>query len=308
LPEPLTIDRLIEAGVHFGCRANRWNPKMKPFILGKRHLIHLIDLRQTVRGLLRAENFLAKIASGGAPVLFVGTKRPIRTVVEENAKRSNSPYVSERWIGGTLTNFGVIRRRLARLEELERMEEDGSAARQSKKMMSALRREKEKISRNLEGMRTMTTLPGAVILVDPRREEIAALETRRTGIPSICLLDTDCDPDLADIPIPGNDDAIKSVGLVLFRLAEAVLEGRAAYETTASMEERAADSGGEEVRPMRGDGPERRPRGPRSAAPSPARSEAAKVADGSGPRPAAPSAARPEAAKVADASGEDARR
>ncbi|MCI0587705.1 MAG: 30S ribosomal protein S2 [Planctomycetes bacterium] len=280
MPEPLTIDRLIEAGVHFGCRANRWNPKMKPFILGKRHLIHLIDLRQTVRGLLRAENFLAKIASGGAPILFVGTKRPIRTVVEENAKRCNSPYVSERWIGGTLTNFGVIRRRLARLEELERMEEDGSAARQSKKMMSALRREKEKISRNLEGMRTMTTLPGAVIMVDPRREEIAALETRRTGIPSICLLDTDCDPDLADIPIPGNDDAIKSVGLVLTRLSEAVLEGKSAYETTGAMEERAADSG-EEVRPTRGEGPERRPRGPRSPAPSAPRPEPAKVADGS---------------------------
>ncbi|HKB15024.1 MAG TPA: 30S ribosomal protein S2 [Planctomycetota bacterium] len=274
MPEPLTIDRLIEAGVHFGCRANRWNPKMKPFILGKRHLIHLIDLRQTVRGLLRAENFLARIASGGAPVLFVGTKRPIRTVVEEHAKRCTSPYVSERWIGGTLTNFTVIRRRLARLEELERMEEDGTLARQSKKMMSALRREKEKIARNLEGIRSMSTLPGAVVLVDPRREEIAAQETRRTGIPSICLLDTDCDPDLADIPIPGNDDAIKSVGLVLTRLSEAVLEGKSAYETTGAMEERASDSG-DDLRPMRGDGPERRPRGPRSPAPSAPRHEPA---------------------------------
>jgi small subunit ribosomal protein S2 len=263
LPETLTIDRLIEAGVHFGCRANRWNPKMKPFILGKRHLIHLIDLRQTVRGLLRSEHFLSRIASTGSPVLFVGSKRPIRTVVEEQAKRCGSPYVAERWIGGTLTNFAVIRRRLARLEELERMEEDGSLERQSKKMMSALRREKEKIARNLEGIRAMATLPGAIVIVDPRREDIAAQEARRTGIPSICLLDTDCDPDLADIPIPGNDDAIKSVGLVLGRLAEAVLEGKAAYETTGAMEERASEGGGEEVRPSRGEGPPR-PRAARS--------------------------------------------
>ncbi|MGH7150664.1 MAG: 30S ribosomal protein S2, partial [Planctomycetota bacterium] len=159
-------------------------------------------------------------------------------------------------------------------------EEDGSLARQSKKMMSALRREKEKIARNLDGIRTMSTLPGAVVLVDPRREEIAAQETRRTGIPSICLLDTDCDPDLADIPIPGNDDAIKSVGLVLTRLSEAVLEGKAAYESTGAMEERAAESGGEEVRPMRTDGPERRPRGPRAPAPTVTRAEPAKVSEG----------------------------
>lgn len=253
------MDRLVEAGVHFGCRANRWNPKMAPFILGKRHLIHLIDLRQTVRGQLRAENFLSKLAASGSQALFVGTKRPIRSVLEEQAKRCGVPYVSERWIGGSLTNFSVIRRRLARLEELEKMEEDGSIEKYSKKVVSSLRREKGKITRNLEGIRTMTELPGAVVIVDPRREDIAAQEARRTGIPSICILDTDCDPDLADIAIPGNDDAIKSVSLLLTRLADAVLEGRAAREASGVVERPAQES--LEPRPTRTEGPERRPRG-----------------------------------------------
>ena len=230
LPESLTIDRLVEAGVHFGSRAAAWNPKMKPYILGKHASIHLIDLRHTVRGLVRAEHFLEKIASTGARVLFVGTKRSIRGVVEECAKRCGMPYVVERWIGGTLTNFQVVRSRFARLEELEALGVDGGPEGYSKKVLSRLRREKRKIVRNLDGIRTMTDLPGAVLVVDPRREDIAIRECRRAGTPSVCVLDTDCDPDDADIPIPANDDAMKSVGFLLDRLAEAIRLGRARHE------------------------------------------------------------------------------
>lgn len=221
----VSLEELIEAGVHFGHRVSRWNPKMKPYIFGKRNTIHIINLRETVKGIIRAYRFLSKIGRR-EQVLFVGTKRQARRVVKEEAARCSMPYCNERWLGGTLTNYRTIHSRLERLIELEKLEETGEIDNYSKKMISMLMREKKRILRNLEGVRTMEKLPGALVVVDPRREIIAVREARKLGIPVVAFLDTDSDPDNIDIPIPGNDDAIRSIQLVLRTLANAVLEGK----------------------------------------------------------------------------------
>lgn len=218
------VKNLIEAGVHFGHRASRWNPKMQPYIFGKRNLIHIIDIRETVKGLLRARKFLAGVVSKGTDVLFVGTKRQARSAVVKAAQRTGMHYVSERWLGGTLTNFRTIRSRLARLEELEAIEQGGMVE-YSKKMIATLTRERLKIKRNLDGIRKMSKLPGALVLVDVRREHIAAREARKLGIPVIALIDTDSDPDTVDIPIPSNDDAMRAIELICESLSDAILEG-----------------------------------------------------------------------------------
>jgi small subunit ribosomal protein S2 len=254
------VKDLIEAGVHFGHRASRWNPKMLPYIYGKRNLIHIIDLRETVRGLLRAHRYLAKVASAGSLVLFVGTKRQAKEAIEREATRSGMPYVSERWLGGTLTNYRTIRDRLKRLQELEAMwlpagenpakvdlpaymktmvneagkldlakaPETAPIRGYSKKMVATLNRELTKIQRNLSGIREMNRLPDALIVVDPRREDIAVKEAQRMGVSTVALIDTDSDPDVVDLPIPGNDDSIRSIELILGKLADAILEGKAA--------------------------------------------------------------------------------
>ncbi len=223
--QAVTVQELIDAGVHFGCRVSRWNPKMGPFIYGRRNLIHIMDLRETLRGLLRAQNFLYHIAAEGQQILWIGTKRQVKGVIHDAGERTGMPVVTERWIGGTLTNFSVIRSRLRRLEELETMEEDGTLASHSKKMISTLRRERRKIERNLGGIREMATLPGALVVIDPGRELNAVKEARRLGVAVVGVLDSDCDPTLVDIVIPGNDDALKSVRLLVDRLAAAVEEG-----------------------------------------------------------------------------------
>ena len=224
------IRELIEAGVHFGHPVSRWHPKMAPYIYGKRNLIHIIDLRQTVRGILRARNFLKNMAADGGKVLFVGTKRQAKVTVTSVAQKASMPYVSERWPGGMLTNFRTVRGRLKRLEELEQLETDGTISRYGKKMISAMRREKRKILRNLDGVRAMTELPAALLVVDPRAELIAVKEARILGIPTVAVIDTDCDPGLVDIPVPANDDAFRSVQIILACLTEAVQEGSAAYQ------------------------------------------------------------------------------
>ena len=224
---------LIEAGIHFGHRVSRWNPKMKPYIFGKRNLIHIIDIKETLKGILLARKFLGQIVAGGKDVVLVGTKRQARKSVEENAVRTNMHYVSDRWLGGTLTNFNEIRKRVARLEELEKMEAEGRLDTYSKKEGSSLRRELRKVRRNLQGIRRMTSMPGAMIVVDQKRELNAVREARKLGVPVVCLLDTDSDPDMADIPIPGNDDAMRAIDLIVRELCDAIAEAAAVRKETA---------------------------------------------------------------------------
>lgn len=220
------VRSLIDSGVHFGHQVSRWNPKMAPYIFGKRNSIHIIDIRETVRGLLRAKKFLAAIIAEGHDALIVGTKRQARDIVEKQAQRVGMHYVNERWLGGTLTNFKTIRSRLARLEHLESLETTGKINALTKKEKAVIDREKRKITRNLQGIRKMTRLPGVLVILDVRREYIAVKEARKLGIPTICLVDTDSDPGSADIIIPGNDDAMRAIELIVTQLADAVEEGR----------------------------------------------------------------------------------
>ena len=222
------VKDLIEAGVHFGHRASRWNPKMRPYIYARRNLIHIIDVRETIRGLLRARKYLQRVAAQGSLVLFVGTKRQASDTIEQQSLRCGMPYVSDRWLGGTLTNFRTIRSRLGRLEELEAIRTGDELATYSKKMQSALAREYRKMYRNLNGMRTMNRLPECLVVIDPRKEKNAVREARKLGIMTVALIDTDCDPDEVDLPIPGNDDSIRSIELIVQLLADAVLAGRSA--------------------------------------------------------------------------------
>lgn len=224
-PKSLVSD-LIEAGIHFGQRSSNWNPRMQPYIYGKRNNIHIIDIKETVKGLLLAKKFIAKTVASGKDVCFVGTKRQARDVLRERVGDVKMHWVIERWLGGTLTNFRTIRSRLKRLEELERIEESGEIVNYSKKMESQLRRERKKILRNLEGIRNMAKLPGAIVVIDVKRELNAIMEAKKLGIPTICLIDTDGDPDLADIPIPGNDDSMRSIDVIVRELCAAVVEGK----------------------------------------------------------------------------------
>ena len=222
------IRELVDSGVHFGHRVSWWNPKMAPYIYGKRNGIHIINVKETVKGLLIAKKFVTQVVAAGHDVLFVGTKRQARQALIEHATACGMPYVSERWLGGTLTNFRTIRSRLARLEELEALDESGQINTYSKKMITTLTREQRKIQRNLEGIRKMNRLPRVVVVFDCRREHLALREARKLGIPSVGLMDTNSDPDLVDIPIPGNDDAMRTIELVIKELAAAVQEGKAA--------------------------------------------------------------------------------
>lgn len=221
------VRSLIDAGVHFGHRTSRWNPKMKPYIYGKRNLIHIIDVRETLKGILAAQRFLKALVGSGRDVLFVGTKRQARAVIDDVGKLTGMPVVTERWLGGTLTNYRTIRSRLKRLEELESTLQSPDVNKKfSKKMESSLKREYRKILRNLAGIRTMDRLPGALFVVDVRREVIAIQEARKLNIPVIGIIDTDSDPDMVDIAIPANDDALRAIDLVLKEIADAVLEGK----------------------------------------------------------------------------------
>ncbi len=219
---------------------------MAPYIHGRRDVIHVIDLRETLRGLIRAQNFLYHLVADGSQILWVGTKRQIKGVIAEAGERTGMPVVTERWIGGTLTNFSVIRSRLRRLEELESMEEDGSVNQFSKKVIASLRREHRKITRNLAGIREMTSIPGATVIIDPRREDNAVREAHKMGLAVIGVLDTDCDPDGIDIPIPGNDDALRSVRLLVEALVKAV-EGGAATHRERLASTGSAERAGDEV-------------------------------------------------------------
>ncbi len=220
------VEELVQAGVHFGHRASRWNPKMAPYIYARKGLIHIIDVRETVRGLLRAKKYLAQIAAGGSLVLFVGTKRQAQAAVEREALRCGMPFVSERWLGGALTNFKTVRNRLTRLQELEALRAGPEIANYSKKMQSALAREYRKMYRNLNGLRLLNRKPACLVVFDPKKEKNAVREARSLGIATVSLIDTDCDPDLIDLPIPGNDDGIRSIELIMRHLSDAICEAK----------------------------------------------------------------------------------
>ncbi|MCK4873238.1 MAG: 30S ribosomal protein S2 [Phycisphaerales bacterium] len=220
------IHDLIEAGIHFGQRASNWNPKMQPYIYGKRNQIHIIDIKETVKGLLLAKKFITRTVAGGKDICFVGTKRQAKAVLEQHVADVGMHWVTERWLGGTLTNHRTIRSRLKRLEELEALVESGEIKTYSKKMESQLLREKRQVYRNLCGIRNMASLPGGLVVIDVRREINAVREARKLGIPTIALIDTDGDPDLIDIPIPGNDDSMRSVDVVVRELCQAITAGK----------------------------------------------------------------------------------
>lgn len=222
----LSVQALIDAGAHIGCRVGRWNPKMEPYILESRNRIHIIDLRETIRGILRARHFLREIVASGQDVLFVGTKAQLRGTMAAVKEKAEMHFVEDRWIGGTLTNYEVIGSRIAYLEELEKKEQEGFLDTLTKKEGSRFLREKRKVFRNLHGIRHMVRLPGAMVVVDPRVEGNAVREAQRMGIPVIGVVDTDCDPDVCDLVIPANDDAIRSVSMILEHLLDGVLEGR----------------------------------------------------------------------------------
>jgi len=217
---------LINAGVHFGHGVSRWNPKMAPFIFSKRGKIHIIDVKKTLKGMLIAKKLLADVVSSGKDVVFVGTKRQAQKAVEAVAEKCGMHFVSERWLGGMLTNFRTIRSRLQRLEQLEAMQESGTLDSESKKQASRLKREMRKISTNLKGVRKMSRLPGAVVVVDARKEYLALAEARKLGISTVGIIDTDSDPDTVDVAIPANDDSIRAIGLILNELGDAVSIGK----------------------------------------------------------------------------------
>jgi len=220
------VRELINGGAHFGHAVSRWNPKMAPFIFAKRGNIHIIDVKKTLKGLLIAKKLLAEVVGSGKDVVFVGTKRQSQKAVEAVADKCGMHYVSERWLGGMLTNFRTIRSRLQRLEELEAMQEDGMLDSESKKQASRLKREMRKIKANLDGIRKMSRLPGAVVVVDTRKEYLALREAKKLGIVTVGLIDTDSDPDTVDVAIPANDDSIRTIELILNELAEAVAVGK----------------------------------------------------------------------------------
>ena len=219
------MKELLEAGVHFGSLTHTWNPRMKPFIHGKRNKIHIINLVHTVRGMAKAGHFLREVAATGRQIVYVGTKRHMQGIIQGEAARAEMPCVTERWLGGTLTNFKTVRSRLSRLEELEASETSGAMAQLSKKTQSMHMRELRRMRKNLSGLRLLNRIPGALLVIDPRREHIAVSEARRVGVPVVALLDTDCDPAQVDIAVPSNDDSIRSVSLLLSKLTDHVVEG-----------------------------------------------------------------------------------
>lgn len=222
----ISMKQLLEAGVHFGHQTRRWNPKMAPYIFTERNGIYIIDLQKTVKKVDEAYDFLRSVAEEGKSILFVGTKKQAQEAVKEEALKSGMFYVNERWLGGMMTNFATIRRSINRLKELEAMEEDGTFEVLSKKEVLALKREQEKLEKSLGGIKDMEELPGALFIVDPRKERIAVAEAKKLNIPIVAIVDTNCDPDEIDYVIPGNDDAIRAVKLLTSRMADAVIEGR----------------------------------------------------------------------------------
>ncbi|MEW6117147.1 MAG: 30S ribosomal protein S2 [Nitrospirota bacterium] len=247
----VTMKELLEAGVHFGHQVKRWNPKMKKFIFGERNGIHIVDLQKTLKGLVEAYNFIKEVSATGAPVLFVGTKKQAQDAIADEAKRAGAFYVNNRWLGGMLTNFATVKKSIERLKKIEAMKEDGTYDVLKKKEVGMLEKERMNLEKNLSGIKDMPGLPGALFIVDPRKERIAVAEARRLSIPIVAVVDTNCDPDEVDYVIPGNDDAIRAIKLISSKMAEAIIESKnvlaKAQEEAAAkeaMEEKAAQDAG----------------------------------------------------------------
>ena len=238
----ISMKQLLEAGVHFGHQTRRWNPKMKEYIFTERNGIYIIDLQKTVKKIDEAYYFIRDLAMEGGTVLFVGTKKQAQESIEQEAKRCEMFYVNQRWLGGMVTNFKTIQSRINKLRKIEKMEADGDFDLLPKKEVIQLKAEQEKLEKNLGGIKEMKKLPSAMFVVDPRKEHIAILEAKALGIPVVAIVDTNCDPDEADYPIPGNDDAIRAVKLIASKIADAVLEGRQGEQMSdEAIEEVAAD-------------------------------------------------------------------
>jgi len=222
----ISLSQLLEAGVHFGHKAHRWNPKMFPYIYSEVNNIHILDLIQSATLLKKAMKYLETAASQNKTVLFVGTKRQATTLIAQEAKRSNSYYVNHRWLGGMLTNWSTMKERIEKLKDLEKQESEGTFELLTKKEGALRRKELTKLRKYLDGIKSMTKLPDVVIIIDQRREMTAVAECRKLGIPVVSILDTNCDPDLVDIPIPGNDDAVRSIKLILTLLTDSIIKGQ----------------------------------------------------------------------------------
>ena len=222
----VSMKQLLECGVHFGHQTRRWNPKMKPYIFTERNGIYIIDLQKTVKGLEKAYDFVREVSKSGGSVLFVGTKRQAQDPIKNEALRSGQFYINQRWLGGLLTNFATIRKRVNRMVELQQMDADGSIHKYPKKEVIKLHKELEKLEKYLSGIKDMKEIPDALFVIDPRRELIGVLEARKLGIPVIAIVDTNCDPEVIDYPIPGNDDAIRAIELIVGLMSSAFIEGR----------------------------------------------------------------------------------
>ena len=265
----VTITDLLEAGVHFGHQTKRWNPKMKPYLFGARNGISIFDLTKTIRHLADACEFARDTVADGGTILFVGSKRQAQEIVKEEAARSGSYYVVNRWLGGTLTNFRTIKQGLDRMRQLERMKDDGTYLQLPKKEVSRLEKERERFEKYVGGLKNMGSLPAAVFIIDPSMETIAVQEAKKLGIPIIAITDTNCDPDVIDYVIPGNDDAIRSIKLITSRISDSVLEGAQRRKDQGNRDERGGGGGGGD-RGQQADVYQQRNRGGERPAPAPA--------------------------------------
>ncbi|MGY8655199.1 MAG: 30S ribosomal protein S2 [Verrucomicrobiia bacterium] len=293
------IKELLEAGVHFGHQTRRWNPKMKRFIFDSRNGIHIIDLTQTLQQLTEVCEHLGNIVRNGGNVLFVGTKKQAQQAIKDAAISCGQPYVTERWLGGTLTNMKTVRRSIGRMNEIEKMFEDGSINQFGKKEQSSLNRQRERLVRNLGGIREMTKFPEAIFIVDVKREHNAVAEARRLKIPLIAIADTNCNPDYVDMPIAGNDDAIRSIRLLLSVITEAVTQARAEYEAKYAAKKKAEEEAAAAETPTEETPTEETPTAETPTAETPtAETPAAEAPAPAAPAPAAPA---PAAAPAAEA-------
>ena len=259
----INMKELLEAGVHFGHQTKRWNPKMKDYIFGERNGIYIIDLQKTQRLFQEALNYIEELASQGGTIMFVGTKRQAQEAITEEAKRCNSPFVTERWLGGLLTNFVTIKKSLERLKELELLQQDGRGDRFTKKELAKFEKEREKLEKNLQGLKAMKTIPDAVFVIDTRKEAIAVKEARKLKIPVVGVVDTNCDPDEVDYVIPANDDALRAIRLFAGRIADAITAGRGLREA------KMADMAAEKAAGAEGEAAPRKPKSRAIAAPVP---------------------------------------